>query len=211
MAGKTTDTRDRLLDAAREEFLEYGFENASLRRMAKTVGIAAPSVYNHFSSKEDMFAALVEPVIQMVKETFLSVDEEKLQNVKNKQADEALDKANTMKPVLDFAFDHLDDVRLLLFSAEGTKYQGILDKVAEMEANATCRVMTEAGYPPFTEEQQEEMFCVMRHQYQMYAEAIKNGWSKERTWNYWKRVSSFYTEGWKKLLFGEEDSKNEIQ
>lgn len=174
MAGKTTDTRERLLDAARAEFLEYGFENASLRRIAKTVGIAAPSVYNHFSSKEDMFAALVEPVIQMVKETFLSVDEDKLQKVKDKKKDEALDKERTMKPVLDFAFEHIEDVKLLLFSAEGTKYQDILDKVAEMEANATCRVMTEAGHPPFSDEQREEMFCVMRHQYQMYAEAIRN-------------------------------------
>ena len=201
MAGKTTDTRDRLLDAAREEFMTYGFENASLRRIAKTVGIAAPSVYNHFSSKEEMFAALVEPVIRMVKETFLSVDHEKLEQIKADREDEVLDKTKTMRPVLEFVFDHLDDVKLLLFCADGTVYRGMLDKVAKMESDATFRVMEEAGCPPFSSEKKEEAFQIMRHQYQIYAEAIRNEWSKERTWDYWQMVSKFYTEGWKTFLF----------
>lgn len=200
MAGKTTDTREKLLDVARKEFLEFGYEEASLRRMAKAVGIAAPSVYNHFSSKEEIFSALVEPVIQKVADTFRSVDGDKQEFAKNRQEEELLNKEYTMSAVLDFIYDNLEDVKLLLFSAAGTKYENILDRAAEIEAEATFRVMKEAGYGTIRRSDREAVFLLMRHQYQTYAEAIRLGYSKKQTKKFWSAISDFYNEGWRKLL-----------
>ena len=200
MAWKTTDTKDKLLDAAREEFSKYGFADASLRRIATTVGIAAPSVYNHFSSKAEMFSALVEPVIQKISETFHAADEQKQETLNQHDTEQAFEKDNTMRPILDFVFENLEDVKLLLFCSQGTEYENILDKAAKMESNATWRMMEEAGYPPMSEHQKETLFLLMRHQYQTYAEAIRLGFSKERTAEYWKAVREFYDAGWHKML-----------
>ena len=149
MAWKTTDTKDKLLDAARSEFSEYGYNDASLRRIAATVGIAAPSVYNHFSSKAEMFAALVEPVIQKVSETFHATDDQKQDALNQHNTDQAFEKSDTMRPILDFVFDNLEDVKLLLFCSQGTEYENILDKDAEMESEATWQMMQKAGYSRF--------------------------------------------------------------
>ena len=116
MAGKTTDTKKKLLDIARKEFLQYGYEEASLRRMAKAVGIAAPSVYNHFSSKEEMFSELVEPVIKKVSETFHAIDKQKQEALNQHDTDQAFEKDNAMRLILDFVFENLEDVKLLLFA-----------------------------------------------------------------------------------------------
>ncbi len=58
-----TEAHKRIIKAATSEFLEYGFEGASMRRIAENSGITAGALYKHFKNKEDMFSALVEPTI----------------------------------------------------------------------------------------------------------------------------------------------------
>ena len=54
----------KILSAATEEFLKYGFMDASMRRIASAAGMSASGLYKHFASKEEMFSALVEPACQ---------------------------------------------------------------------------------------------------------------------------------------------------
>ena len=55
-----TDTRQRILDKALELFSEKGYDAVGVAEIAKAVGIKAPSLYNHFASKQAIFDALVE-------------------------------------------------------------------------------------------------------------------------------------------------------
>jgi len=47
-------TRDRILLAAARQFRYSGFASTSLREIAREAGITAGSIYNHFSSKEEI-------------------------------------------------------------------------------------------------------------------------------------------------------------
>lgn len=57
---KQENTRERILDTALELFSEYGYDSVGVAEIAKTVGIKAPSLYNHFSGKQAIFDAIVE-------------------------------------------------------------------------------------------------------------------------------------------------------
>ena len=61
-------TAERILDAAEARFAEHGFAGTTLRDVAADVGIRNPSLYNHFESKDDLYAAVLErglrPVIE---------------------------------------------------------------------------------------------------------------------------------------------------
>src|SRR5690554_3037229 len=48
-----------ILDAARECFRERGYDNSTIRDMVRRTGLAAGTFYNYFSSKQDIFAALL--------------------------------------------------------------------------------------------------------------------------------------------------------
>ncbi len=56
----TTSTRQRLLEAAEQEFAEVGFEAAKLADIAARAGIRRPSLLYHFKTKEELYAATVE-------------------------------------------------------------------------------------------------------------------------------------------------------
>jgi AcrR family transcriptional regulator len=53
-------TRDRLLDVALEQFVRHGFHGTSMRQIAAAGGLAVGGIYNHFGSKEEIFAAVLD-------------------------------------------------------------------------------------------------------------------------------------------------------
>jgi AcrR family transcriptional regulator len=48
-------TRQQILDAAYDLFVEKGFQGSSMRNIADKAGIKAASIYNHFDGKESIF------------------------------------------------------------------------------------------------------------------------------------------------------------
>ena len=48
------ELREAIINAAREEFLEHGYEDASMRRIAAKAGITVGNIYRYFRNKEDL-------------------------------------------------------------------------------------------------------------------------------------------------------------
>ncbi len=57
---KQEDTKQRILEKSLELFASKGYDAVSVGEIAKAVGIKAPSLYNHFPSKQAIFDAIVE-------------------------------------------------------------------------------------------------------------------------------------------------------
>lgn len=63
----TAKKRNAILTAALTEFEARGFRETSMDRIAKTAGVSKRTVYNHFSSKEQLFGAIAAELIERVK------------------------------------------------------------------------------------------------------------------------------------------------
>lgn len=57
---KQEDTKNLILEKALDLFSRYGYEAVSVGEIAKEVGIKAPSLYNHYPSKQSIFDAIFE-------------------------------------------------------------------------------------------------------------------------------------------------------
>lgn len=57
MAAKSEETRQKILDAALRMFRELGFEQATMREIAKQAGVATGLAYYYFPKKEDLVMA----------------------------------------------------------------------------------------------------------------------------------------------------------
>jgi AcrR family transcriptional regulator len=58
--GEGSRLREEILEAARELLEQDGEQHVSLRRIARQIGIAAPSIYAHFPDREAIVSALVD-------------------------------------------------------------------------------------------------------------------------------------------------------
>jgi TetR/AcrR family transcriptional regulator len=59
VVGKT-DSRNKVLDAAVDEFIEHGFSGARVDRIALRAGINKAMIYYYFSSKEKLYQAVID-------------------------------------------------------------------------------------------------------------------------------------------------------
>jgi AcrR family transcriptional regulator len=60
-------SRKRILEVAREQFVQHGYRDVSMRGIAKELGYSPGSLYYHFREKADLFS-------EMTAEDFLQLD-----------------------------------------------------------------------------------------------------------------------------------------
>lgn len=70
MARRIEGVSDELLRCARDEFLEMGFQEASLRVIAAKAGTSTGSIYTRYGDKAGLFHALVDDVVNGIEQWF---------------------------------------------------------------------------------------------------------------------------------------------
>lgn len=65
--------RQAILVAAKTAFIAHGYAGASMEAIAEAAPVSKPTLYNHFSSKQDLFAAMIECECQALLSTLRSV------------------------------------------------------------------------------------------------------------------------------------------
>jgi AcrR family transcriptional regulator len=77
--GEGHTRREEILQAAKELFLEEGYDHTTIRRIADRVGISAPALYLYFEDKEALMLALCdqtfEHLVQAITEIEQTVDD----------------------------------------------------------------------------------------------------------------------------------------
>ena len=106
-----SDTRVKILESAKTEFLKHGFEKASIRTIAKNAGVTAGAIYKHFPAKADLFYALTEPTF----EKMMNMDEGLTDDTFRKIRRDGLDEfgrtvAKCNRTFLNFFYDHLEEL-----------------------------------------------------------------------------------------------------
>ena len=64
----STNTREKLLDAAVEIFSEKGYHKTKMEEIADKAGVAKGTIYYNFDSKANLFAQLLIEGINMIRE-----------------------------------------------------------------------------------------------------------------------------------------------
>lgn len=59
-------TLERIIEAAEEVFIRYGFEGARMDQIAERAGVRKANIYYYFSSKEELYRALIERILRNV-------------------------------------------------------------------------------------------------------------------------------------------------
>jgi AcrR family transcriptional regulator len=110
--------KNDILSAAREEFLQKGYEKASIRSIAGAAGTSKSNIYNYFSDKDALFCAVVEPTLSAMESGFGKI---RAQNDGNVGSPIPLKrKKRTIVQFMLFVYTHESDLKLLLFYSSGS-------------------------------------------------------------------------------------------
>lgn len=124
------ETRENLLKAAKSEFLEKGYMQASLRNICKNAGVTTGALYFFFEDKEDLFANLVQEPLDKLYEVMAGHYQLEIElSPENlcKQEDFSDDIA-TAKQAIHFMYQYYDEFELLLVKSQGSRFENCVDQ-----------------------------------------------------------------------------------
>ena len=131
-------TLNLLLSAAMQEFLEKGFKSASLRNIVQKAGVTTGAFYGYYNSKEDLFEALVGEQYDYFMNCFCRAQQEFADLPPENQPDNlGRISGECMHDMLLYAYEHLNEFKLILCRSEGTRFSKLIDEMVEIETKGT--------------------------------------------------------------------------
>lgn len=124
-----TASHVRVIAAAREEFTEYGYEKASMRRVGERCGFTAAGLYRHCRDKEDLFDQLAAPAVDRLNDWMNAHLSKYLTAVRDEGNLQWQDSWIDM--MREIVYAHVDDYYLLLTCSSGTKYENFLHDLTQ--------------------------------------------------------------------------------
>lgn len=118
-----------LLEKAKEEFKEKGYEKASLREIAKKAGVTTGAIYTRYKNKEALFYTLCQEAIFAMEDYF---------NI-SKCSDKEFERGLTDLSLLRKSFarhaeiiaKHVEALDLLLFKSSGSSYENYRESMIQ--------------------------------------------------------------------------------
>ena len=196
-----TASHVRVIAAAREEFLEYGFEKASMRRVGERCGLTAAGLYRHCRDKEDLFDQLAAPALERLNVWMDTHLAKYLSAVREQESLQWQDSwIDMMREVV---YPHVDDYHLILACSSGTKYEHFLHDLTQAAQEKTLDylpVLKEKG-APVREISPTELHLLFSAYATALFEPVIHRYPPEEAIRCLETVETFFLPGWK-ALFG---------
>ena len=203
MEEKSPDTLERIQQAALEEFSEKGFLGASLRQIVKNAGVTTGAFYGYFSSKEALFASIVEPHAAALMGRFMQAQTGFAELPEKEQpAHMGESSGRYVEWMVDYICQHREPVKLLLCRADGTSYEHFIHNMVEVEVESTLRymeVLRRLGkdIPPLN---RSLCHIIASGMFNGLFEIVIHDMPREQAFQDVTQFRSFYTAGWLKLM-----------
>ena len=194
---------ERIIPAAKHEFLDKGYVDASLRTIAAAADTSTNSIYVRFSDKEGLFSAIVEPVLSEMTERFIRIQERFHRMTPDEQAERMPKYADGgTQELIDYMYDHLDEFRLLLDSSYGTRFHNFIDELVRIEVEYTYKYMAAVGYPDkFGDALTERLLhIVTTSRFESIFEIICHGMSRAEASEYIELLSRYHRTGFLEIF-----------
>lgn len=140
------ETREKLIESAKAEFMEKGYNKASLRTICANAGVTTGALYFFFEDKADLFRAIVgKPVDELfaIMKSHFDEDEDIVAGADpDAEPDEYIDDHSEIAQVLiHHIYSNYDEAILLLTKAQGSEYENIIDRIVEITENKSVEMM----------------------------------------------------------------------
>ena len=203
MDDKGSTTLESIEQAAMQEFLEKGFQGASLRQIVKNAGVTTGAFYGYFSSKEPLFNALVEPHAAALMGRFMEAQTSFAELPEEEQVSHMGDESgNYVRWMVDYICQHRDPVKLLLTRSEGTSYERFVHNMVEVEVEYTLRYIEVLRHLGKDVPELSNSIChiIASGMFNGLFEIAIHDMPKEQALQYVEQFRTFYTGGWLSLM-----------
>ncbi len=203
MEEKMSATLESIQRAAMQEFLDKGFQGASLRQIVKNAGVTTGAFYGYFSSKEALFNALVEPHAAAIMGKFMEAQTSFAELPEEQQPSHmGVESGTYLDWMVDYICQHREPVKLLLTRSEGTSYEHFVHNMVEAEVEYTLQYMEVLRRLGKDIPELDKSLChiIASGMFNGIFEIVIHDMPREQAVRDVDQLCDFYTAGWLKLM-----------
>ena len=203
MTSKGDSTKAQILSCAKEEFLQQGYRDASIRRIVERAGLTTGALYRHFDGKEALFAQLVEPATSAVLSSFQRESERYFELA------EKIGPSITMSQweqnftgMLNIIYAHFDAFKLLIDKSAGSSYENFFDELIEEDAVQTLDYVALLHKDESIKDEFKlsDLIVLSHATYEIVFETIRKDMPRQEADRYLAFMFRFLAAGWNVIL-----------
>lgn len=190
----------KLMAAAREEFLTFGFEKASMRSIGERCGMTAAGLYRHCRDKEDLFDQLVSPSVDRLNTWLKEHVERYVNDARSSREPQWRDSWTDM--MREVVYPHMEDYILLVAKSGGTKYENFLHDLTETGQKqflSFLPVLRKLGYPVWDIDPEALHLLLSAYSTALF-EPVVHSYPLQDAIRCLDTIEAFFLPGWKKLM-----------
>lgn len=193
---------ERLIEAARDEFAEKGYEGASLRTIAERAGSSKGAIYVRYPDKEALYTAVVDPVVEELCRFFSTEFNEfgelppvTQQTTMNEYADEGID------AMMDYIYDNFAVFKILIANG-GAHYESFMHRVLDLNSVTTYRYIEAIDNDAVTSGRltPELMHMISSACFSGIFECVAHDMTRDQAKAYVARLCTFFRAGWQAIF-----------
>jgi len=198
MASRIEGYDEKIIECSLKEFLEKGYNDASLRNIAGAAGVSTSTIYTRFKDKEGLFNFLIAPVYKLpvvmeeiLKEFFsMSVSEQKKEY--ENMGDTGFAKA------IDMIYEDYPAYKLLVSCSPGDIYKNFLETITDLDVRYTMIFLKGIDSKALKEGRINEGFChvVSTAFYSALFHCVEHDMTKDEAAKYIEELRNFHGRGW---------------
>lgn len=193
------DTKELILKESKNEFINKGFNNSSLRDIAKKCHISATAIYRHFNSKEELFNAVIEPLISYFNEMASYVENNDYDYLNNNNLNEMWNFEHEGCFQYKFLFGKYNDLVKLIVKERKDWFKNF---IVSYEFDATIKYINHMKSIGYSIKQFNLLsFRLLLDSYlEAYLNLLNEDLKKEELAKISSEINEFYTLGFRNLL-----------
>ena len=190
----------KIMAAAKAEFLEMGYEKASMRSIGNRCQMTAAAIYRHCRDKEDLFYQLVSPA----EEKLMNWAREHMQRYEEpvKKRRKMIWQDSFIDMMREVIYPNMEDYHLLIAKSKGSKYENFLHDMTEMAQDRFLAYLDElrgSGIkaPEMTA---QKLHLLLTAYLTALFEPVVHNYPGEEANDALATLEQFFLPGWKKLM-----------
>ena len=203
MAKRVEGRSDKLLECAMDEFMEMGYQEASLRVIAAKADTTTGSIYTRFRDKEGLFHALVDATVNELMQWMRESNDDFADKPAREQRETVFSyRPEIWEQLVDFIYAHWDVFRLLTRCTDIDCYEDMVNRMIDIDAAYTRRFLEATGNDAIESGRLTPMLLHMLSNayYSGLFEIVRHDMAKDEALSYVSQLRRFFTRGWSDLL-----------
>lgn len=198
MKTKADFTQERIIQSAAQEFLEEGYQTASMRRIAAKAKVTTGAIYRYFTDKEALFHAVTKDALAALEQLYTVMNDSALAEIEKGYTYDRNRSMINLNELFDIVYQHFNQFYLLVMYSEETSSGSFVHHLAEVEMRSTTLYIEKlkAKYNSSYEVDQVGLYIVTESFISALLEPIRRRMPKAEAMKHIAFIGNYSADGW---------------